>query len=212
MQSLPTRPPKSSFPKTLPGFEHVNRFWDNNNQRFAAKIMPGEFYVSTRDDEVVATVLGSCISACIRDPITKVGGMNHFMLPATEEENFFGAATRFGQWAMEYLINEILKQGGRRERLEVKIFGGGQVLANMTDIGRKNINFAKDFLAREGLNIISEDVGDIYPRKVVYFPDSGRVRLKRLQATHNNTLEKREREYLRSLQKKTAETGDVELF
>lgn len=210
--NLATKPKKEDFPQTLPGFEHVNRFWDPRNKRYAAKIMPGEFYVSNRTDEVVATVLGSCISACIRDPIAKVGGMNHFMLPATEEQNFLGAATRYGQWAMEYLINEVLKQGGRRERLEVKIFGGGQVLSNMTDIGAKNIRFARDFLEREGLPILSEDVGEIFPRKVLFFPDTGRVRVKRLQSTRNETVVKRETEYMRNIQAKPDQSGDVELF
>lgn len=207
-----TKPKKEDFPLTLPGFEHVNRFWDPKSQRFAAKIMPGEFYVSNRSDEVVATVLGSCISACIRDPIAQVGGMNHFMLPATEEQNFLGAATRYGQWAMEYLINEILKQGGRRERLEVKMFGGGQVLSNMTDIGAKNIRFARDFLEREGLPILSEDVGEVFPRKVMFFPDTGRVRVKRLQSTRNNTVVQRETEYMRNIAAKPDPAGEVELF
>lgn len=212
MNILTPRPAKVDFPKTLPGFEHVNRFWDNTHQRYAAKIMPGEFYVSNRKDEVIATVLGSCISACVRDPIAKVGGMNHFMLPATEEANFLGAATRYGQWAMEYLINEVLKQGGRRERLEVKIFGGGQVLSNMTDIGKKNIDFARDYLQNEGLRIQSEDVGTVFPRKVLFFPDSGRVRVKRLKSTRNDTVVKRETEYLRTIQKPTDTAGEIELF
>lgn len=212
MSVLSQRPAKADFPRTLPGFEHVNRFWDNAHQRYAAKIMPGEFYVSNRTDEVIATVLGSCISACVRDPVAKVGGMNHFMLPATEEQNFLGAATRYGQWAMEYLINEVLKQGGRRERLEVKIFGGGQVLSNMTDIGAKNIAFAREYLSREGFRIQSEDVGTVFPRKVLFFPDSGRVRVKRLQSTRNDTVVKRETEYLQTIQKAGDNSGEIELF
>ena len=206
------------LPKPLAGFEHVYRNWDGHWQCPAAKILPGECYVSTLD-EVIHTVLGSCISVCIRDRKLGVGGMNHFMLPVQEGErgitrqNSINPALCYGNWAMEFLINAILKQGGRRENFEVKMFGGGRVLTGMTniDIGARNIEFARSYLREEKFTLASEDVGDICPRKVVYFPKTGAVKLRRLVHTANDTIERRERDYLLSMNKKPA-TTDVELF
>ena len=201
----------------LKGFEHVKRYWDNRNQTMAAKILPGEFYV-TRGDELVVTVLGSCISACIRDPQARVGGMNHFMLPDAGDRQFaknaggcVSESDRYGNYAMEHLINEILKNGGRRNNLEVKIFGGGKILANMTDIGERNIRFIRKYIFAEQLNLVAEDVADIYPRKVIYHPLSGRVRVKKLRAMHNRTIIEREQSYRRTLHEAPLE-GEVELF
>jgi chemotaxis protein CheD len=181
----------------------------------AAKILPGEFYVSDQG-EMIVTVLGSCIAACIRDKILGIGGMNHFMLPFKEDDadrwgNKVSAASRYGNWAMEYLINAILSQGGNRRNLEVKLFGGGQVLANMTDVGKNNIEFALSYLEQEGLSVVAQDVGGPYPRKVLYFPDTGSVKMRKLKSVHNATVERREREYSRSIEVKPA-GGEVELF
>lgn len=205
-----------SAPAVLPGFEHVNRYWDNGNQSHAAKILPGEYYV-TCHDELVATVLGSCISACVRDRALGIGGMNHFMLPTgTDSEECcastsLSAATRYGNFAMEHLINTILKHGGSRRNLEVKIFGGGRMMAGMTDIGRRNIEFIRDYLSTEGLQVAAEDLGDIYPRKVLYQPHTGRARIKRLRSLHNDTIVQRETRYLQELECRPVE-GAVELF
>jgi chemotaxis protein CheD len=204
-------------PRVASGFEHINRYWDKSRGIWAAKLLPGEFYV-TRDDEAVVTVLGSCVSACIRDPLAGVGGMNHFMLPEKGhntgdawESAGVDAAARYGSVAMEYLINEVLRAGGRRERLEVKITGGGQVLERMTSVGNRNIDFVRSYLERERLRLIAEDVGDIHPRKVMYLPSSGQMFVKRLASLHNDTLVQREREYRSSLASKPTD-GSVELF
>lgn len=200
----------------LPGFEHVNRYWDRTNSSVAAKILPGEYYVTTYD-ELVVTVLGSCVSACVRDPMAKIGGMNHFMLPSNAgygegwEAGGVSAATRYGNFAMEHMINEILKHGGQRKNMEVKVFGGGRILAQMTDIGKRNIAFIKDYLRTEGLSLVAHDVGDIHPRKVMYHPLSGRVRVKKLRALHNNTIIEREFAYMHELETKPVE-GEVDLF
>ena len=200
----------------LPGFEHVNRYWDTTNQSHAAKILPGEYYV-TRRDELIATVLGSCVSACISDRVMGIGGMNHFMLPTTSDprelctSSSLSAATRYGNFAMEHLINTILKYGGSRRHLEVKVFGGGRILAGMTDIGRRNIEFIRDYLATEGLAVESEDLGEVFPRKVLYHPVSGRARVKRLRSLHNDTIVQRESRYLRELEREPVE-GGIELF
>ena len=205
------------LPRPLRGFAHVNRYWDKRLNIPAAKILPGQFYVSNQG-EMIATVLGSCISACIRDKTTGVGGMNHFMLPsgsngpsASWQNSKVSASLRYGEWAMEFLINEILKHGGNKKNFEVKIFGGGKILQNMTDIGERNINFVLEFLAQEDLAISSSDLGDNCPRKVLYFSDTGKVKMKRLRSIHNNTIREREQEYAQSIEKEPS-SGDVELF
>ncbi len=211
--AAPPGPPASP----LPGFEHVNRYWDRSHAIYTAKILPGEYYV-TRNHEAIATVLGSCVSACIHDRVRGVGGMNHFMLPMDENQSgawagsdALSASTRYGNNAMERMINDILKHGGRRENLEVKIFGGGRILAQMTDIGRRNIAFVHEYIKTEGLALLGEDVGDVYPRKVLYFPASGRVRIKKLRSLHNNTIIEREKAYLHVIEEKPV-AGSIELF
>lgn len=196
----------------LSGFSHINRYWDKHNDILSAKILPGQFYV-TKDNEAIVTVLGSCISACIRDPKSGVGGMNHFMLPSDNGGGItkLSDSARYGNFAMEMLINEILKNGGKKENLEVKITGGGKILRNMTDIGKRNIEFAISYVKTEGLNLISSDVGSTHPRKVYYFPETGRVRVKKLRALHNDTVIERETDYMKDLVKKPVE-GDIELF
>jgi len=204
-------------PESFPGFEGINRYWDNFHNSFAAKILPGEYYV-TMKDEVVVTVLGSCVSACIRDRVFGIGGMNHFMLPYTKDDlsHHLGAgpsttASRYGSYAMEMMINDILKHGGRRENLEVKIFGGGRILKNMSDVGKNNIRFVEEYLAVEHLSLLSEDTGDVYPRKVVYHPNTGKVKVKKLRSLHNDTLIQREEVYQKSIDKKSI-SSEVELF
>jgi len=200
----------------LPGFEHINRYWDKVHDVDAAKILPGEYYV-TQDNELVSTVLGSCVSACIRDVQYGVGGMNHFMLPVDKSAMKAGAnseSARYGNYAMEMLINSILKAGGLKKNLEVKLFGGGKVLSSMSkiDVGEQNITFIKSYVALEGLNVVKADLGDIYPRKVIYFPQTGRVLMKKLRKVHNDTLEKRERLYRESLLAQPVDADDIELF
>lgn len=200
--------------RTIPGFEHIKRYWDENWGATMAKILPGEYYV-TAQDEYIATVLGSCVSACVRDPVFGIGGMNHFMLPIKDEQNTvhdgFSAADRYGNYAMEHLINTILKNGGRRDGLEVKIFGGGKILAHMTDIGERNIEFVREYITTEKLMLLAEDLGDIFPRKVIYHPLSGKVKVKKLQSMHQDNVVERERTYLENLNRKPVE-GEVDLF
>ena len=198
-------------PPALPGYEHINRYWDRVNERWAAKILPGEYYVSMRG-ELITTVLGSCVSACVRDSRLGIGGMNHFMLPSRDRTDHSDPITaRYGSFAMETLINDILKNGGRRRNLEVKIFGGGQILAHMTDIGAKNIHFVKEYLALEKITLNAEDVGGPHPRKVLYYPDEGRVRVKKLRSLHNDTIIEREKRYIDELEQQPT-AGDIELF
>ncbi len=207
-KAIPKQPP------VLVGFGHVNRYWDKKMHVWAAKILPGEFYVSLHG-EMISTVLGSCISACVRDVKKGIGGMNHFMLPEpSEHPTQWGSdnlATRYGNWAMEALINELLKRGGSKRYLEVKLFGGGQIIQHMTDIGARNIEFARDFVANEGFSIAAEDVGGQRPRKVLYFPDTGSVKVKRLNKVANQTIYTREKDYAKHVNVDSTD-GSVELF
>jgi chemotaxis protein CheD len=201
---------------SLPGFEGINRYWDKQHNIQAAKILPGEYYV-TNHDELLTTVLGSCVSACIRDKVFGIGGMNHFMLPISNGQGWGGTddiistATRFGNYAMEHMINDILKHGGHKKHLEAKIFGGGRMMEAQTDIGATNIEFVRSYLETESIPIVAEDVGDIFPRKVIYFPESGRARIKKLKTTHNSTVLTRETQYRKAIEQAPAET-DIELF
>ena len=203
------------IPLALPGFENVKRAWNSSYDAVAARLLPGEYFV-TLHDEAIYTTLGSCISACIRDRVSGIGGMNHFMLPISTNSGSWKAAdnsasTRYGNYAMEHLINDILKNGGKRQNLEAKIFGGGRIIANMTDVGLRNIAFARDYLETEGLKVTSEDVGDEFPRLVVYFPATGKVRVKRLRSLHANTIVEMETKYLKTIEEKPV-SGDIELF
>jgi chemotaxis protein CheD len=205
------------LPETLPGFEMINRYWDDRHNIYAAKIVQGEYYV-TMHGEMIITVLGSCVSACIRDKKVGVGGMNHFMLPVDSKykkniwkESPVDTAARYGNVAMERLINAILAHGGRREDLEVKVFGGGRVLNISMDVGKENIDFVRQYLHTENLRIDSEDLGGKYPRKVMYFPSSGRVMVKKLMRMHNETIVLRERQYIETLRVEPVE-GEIEIF
>jgi chemotaxis protein CheD len=151
---------------------------------------------------IVYTVLGSCISACIRDPVVGVGGMNHFMLPKPKEgvNDSWGESTRYGSYAMESLINEILKQGGMKRRLEVKLFGAGKIYEGNIDVGARNAEWVLGFLKTEGLGAVKTDLGDVCPRKVYYFTDSGRVLLKKIERLRNKTIVEREQEYATKIQ------------
>ena len=202
---------------SIAGFEDINRYWDNGKGFVAAKISPGEYYV-TKENELLTTVLGSCISACIRDKVTGVGGMNHFMLPETNEhklsvqaEHVVGNASRYGNYAMEHLINVILANGGKRKNLEVKVFGGGKIIPTLGDVGLNNINFVLEYIDTEALQLVSQDLGDIYPRKVIYFPKTGKVRMKKIKHLHNETIILREKEY-RSTIKDVPVISEIELF
>jgi chemotaxis protein CheD len=217
MNSILNRAAEFPMRPAVPGFEGIHRYWNPATAVWTAKILPGEYYV-TREAEAVNTVLGSCISACLRDPETGVGGMNHFMLPEDNESGSGswnaadgGASTRYGSYAMERLINELLKLGARRERLEVKLFGGGRILPSMTDVGLRNIAFAKSFLKLEGLTIAAQDLGDVFPRRVLYFPQSGRVLLKHLRAVESTVIAQSERNYRHTLGVES-NGNDVELF
>jgi chemotaxis protein CheD len=191
-------------------------YFERDFDRHAVKVLPGEFFVAG-EDVVLSTVLGSCVSACIWDPKLKIGGMNHFLLPG--EAAGGGAGTdplsesgRYGVFAMEQLINELLKRGARRNALEAKVFGGGHVMRNFTTItvGTRNAEFVLRFLGTEGIRVVSQDLKDIHPRRVAFFPYSGRALCKHLKQADQSLIAE-EQSYSASLARKPV-AGDVELF
>lgn len=194
--------------------EHLadNHYYDRVHDTNAVKILPGEYFV-TAGDEALVTVLGSCVSACIRDADTGLGGMNHFMLPDEGGRELVSASARYGNYAMEVLINHLLKLGARRTRLEAKVFGGGAVLESLSGskVGIRNAEFVLDYLRTEQIPVLAKDLLDACPRKIYFFPKTGRVLVKRLHRVHNDTLFVREVDYQKRLMSSTVE-GDIELF
>jgi len=190
-------------------------YFDRTFDLDAAKISPGEYYYTDKN-MLIVTVLGSCVSACIRDTVSGIGGMNHFMLPdgaKSDKDNPVSESMRYGTYAMEVLINQLLRNGARRENLEAKIFGGGNVLRSFTtnNVGDRNAAFVKQYLKDEGIRVTGEDLLDIYPRKVYFFPKTGKVLVKKLKQLNNYTLVKREEAYSSKL--KTNDVGgEVDLF
>lgn len=161
----------------------IKKFWDPRFGRTAVKVLPGGYYVTDDDSEMIVTVLGSCVAACIRDPLTGIGGMNHFMLPQGENGSWGGASSsmRFGNHAMEVLINRVMSLGCPRSRLEIKVFGagnviGGQGLRSNRTVGERNAAFVRNYLDNENLTIAAMDLGGDRGRRICYFPDTGRVK------------------------------------
>lgn len=170
-------------------------------------IVQGEHHVTDDPAIMVTTLLGSCVAACIRDPIAGIGGMNHFLLPGSGGE---GAAQRHGVHAMELLVNALLGHGARRERLEAKLFGGARLIEGLTDIGRQNADFAEMFLAREGIRLVGSSLRGEFGRKVQFWPVSGRARQSLMEKEVRNRIFETER-HLRPLPA-AQEDGSVELF
>ncbi|SPE19372.1 putative chemoreceptor glutamine deamidase CheD [Burkholderiales bacterium] len=206
-QSLP-KPVASGVPGEARTF-----YFERDFGRHAVKIMPGEFFVA-RDDVVISTVLGSCVAACIWDRSVRVGGMNHFMLPGEESGagDLTAASGRYGVFAMEQLINELIKRGARKANLEAKVFGGGAVLRNLStlNVGERNAAFVLEFLNTEGIRVVSQDLLDVHPRRVAFFPTTGRAMCKKLTQT-DSSLVAAEQQYTAKINT-TEVAGDIELF
>ena len=192
------------------------RYFDRDFRLEAVKILPGEYHAAS-GPVGMTTVLGSCVSTCLWDPDRRIGGMNHFMLP--DEGKLVGshgnisAGGRYGVHAMELLVNQILKLGGRRDRLEAKVFGGGNVLQGfmLSNVGEQNAQFIVEYLNIERIPIAARDLLDVWPRKIYFFPRSGKVMVKRLRKVNNDTIVLRERDYGARLFHGTIE-GGAELF
>jgi len=205
-----------TLPKPVPtgaSGEARTFYFERDFGRNAVKIMPGEFFCA-KEDVVISTVLGSCVSACIWDRTAKVGGMNHFMLPGGESggDELTAASGRYGVFAMEQLINELIKRGARKGNLEAKVFGGGAVLRNFStlNVGERNAAFVLDFLKTEGIRVVSQDLLDIHPRRVAFFPATGRALCKKLTKTDTSVVNA-EQQYKAKINT-TEVAGDIELF
>ena len=199
LKAQPRKPGEASF-----------FFFDHHFQHNALKVLPGEYFVA-QEPLAIMTVLGSCIAACLWDSRMRVGGMNHFMLPDGDSLDVSG---RYGSYAMELLLNEMFKLGARRETLQAKIFGGGQVMHNFTtmNVGERNTDFVINYLRAERIPIISEDVLDIYPRKVCYFPVTGKAMVKRLAHSHPEKLVAQDKQGNAATVAKATQGGSVDLF
>ncbi|WP_374011600.1 chemoreceptor glutamine deamidase CheD [Pseudoxanthomonas koreensis] len=188
----------------------ILRYRDPQFQVPAAKLLPTQYLV-VDDGTALVTVLGSCVAACIRDPLLNIGGMNHFLLP--EGNSGDGAPARYGSYAMEVLINELLKRGGSRKRLEAKVFGGANVLKGFTSnpVGTRNAEFVRTYLDAEQIPVIAEDLCGIHPRKVWFFPDTGKVMVHRLPHAHGAEVAAAE-SVVRARLSRSPVSGGVELF
>ncbi|MFW0777078.1 MAG: chemoreceptor glutamine deamidase CheD [Rickettsiales bacterium] len=186
---------------------------DRDNSVEVVKLISGDYYVTNKPNQMIVTILGSCVAACMRDPVLKIGGMNHFLLPATEDQSVRDSSesARYGAYAMEQVINGIIKLGGHKNRLEVKVFGGGNVINSSAMIGSRNVAFVRKFLKDEGLKIANEDLGDTYPRRLRYYPDTGKVMLMKLRRKEDMAVINEEKKFVSTLKSKPIE-GDIELF
>lgn len=200
LKGAPRKPGEASFFWYEPQFDSD-----------AVKVLPGEYFVDT-EELLIMTTLGSCIAACLWDRNARVGGLNHFLLP--DGGNDAGNSGRYGSYAMELLINEMMKRGASRNSLEAKVFGGGQVIAGMEtmNVGERNTRFVLDYLKTERIPVVSKDVLDIYPRKVCFMPASGKAMVKRLAPTAAAALQAQERSAANKAVPSTTGGGSVDLF
>ena len=196
LKMQPRKPGEASF------------FWfDPHFKAEAVKVLPGEYFVDAEDISIMTT-LGSCIAACLWDRQARIGGLNHFLLPDGDD-----GSGRYGSYAMELLINEMMKRGASRGSLEAKVFGGGQVIEGMSqlNVGERNTRFVLDYLRCERIPVVGKDVLDIYPRKVCFLPASGKAMVKRLAPTRRDTLLAQERRAAQQAAPAAA-GGSVDLF
>jgi chemotaxis protein CheD len=188
-------------------------FYDAHFKNDAVKILPGEYFVH-HEDILIMTTLGSCIAACLWDRNARVGGMNHFMLPEGGGQGADNDSGRYGSYAMELLINEMMKRGASRGSMEAKVFGGGQVISGMNtlNVGERNTSFVIEYLRTERIPILSKDVMDVYPRKVCFLPASGKAMVKRLATANAEALAAQERAAAQRAVPARTGGGSVDLF
>jgi chemotaxis protein CheD len=197
-----------------PGSVATHHYYDRDVGAMAIKLLPSEYYVTT-DDTVLTTVLGSCVSACILDTENGVAGMNHFMLPddADSSPRDPTESMRYGAYAMDVLIRELVRAGARRERLQAKVFGGGAVLANMTtlNIGDRNADFVLRYLRAERIAVAAQDLRGSHARRVCFLPATGKAVVRKLRSQNDVQLVQREEgELLRRLSGQRAAAPDTE--
>lgn len=189
------------------------RYWDPRFNHHAVKVNPGTHYVTKKTDEMIVTTLGSCVAACVRDTVLGIGGINHFMLPESDTGNWGGvsAAMRYGNHAMEVLVNDLLRLGAARNRLEIKVFGGANVLGTSALIGTKNVEFVETYLRVEHMAIAAQHLGGDQGRRIIYFPVTGKVKMKLLDRQDNAAVIEEEKNFKAQIDKTEVE-GSIELF
>jgi chemotaxis protein CheD len=195
-------------------------YWDSKINSKALIVLPGDHYVTNNKDLALVTLLGSCVAACIRDTQLGLGGLNHFLLPGDSGLSNAGTgdgggvestkSMRYGVFAMEALVNDIIRRGGSKSNLEAKVFGAGNVIDTSASetVGEKNANFVVDYLRREGVQIAAQDLGGARARRIFFFPKTGRVLVLRLEPTIVRDQEMR----LKARVEKAPKVGSVELF
>ena len=200
LRAAPRRPGEASF-----------FYYDAHFRKEAVKVLPGEYFVY-HEDVLIMTTLGSCIAACLWDRNARIGGMNHFMLPEGTGNGLDSG--RYGSFAMELLINELMKQGARRETMQAKVFGGGAVMSSFTtmNVGERNTKFVLDYLQTERIAVVSKDVLDVHPRKVCFFPATGKAMVKRLASSNTDALETQERKGSAATVVTSTAGGSIDLF
>tara|TARA_Y100001956_G_C4128842_1_gene192184 strand:+ start:3608 stop:4258 length:651 start_codon:yes stop_codon:yes gene_type:complete len=201
---------------------HFNRFYHPQKAKHIIKVLPGGLYCTKREDELIATGLGSCVAACIWDEFASVGGMNHFLLPfdnplqikSWHPDSLVSTASRYGIHAMEMLLNSLIEHGAKRSNLQIKLFGGAQMLGRSSMIGEKNVEFILNYVEQEHLHVVAHDLGGLEPRKVMFDPLSGKAWLKRIPFTEVHRLQHQEEKYAYQLDKEShrKHDDDVELF
>jgi chemotaxis protein CheD len=181
---------------------------DTETSDIRIHVVQGERHVDTRPNVILTTILGSCVAACMRDPVARIGGMNHFLLPSGEGTQGSTESINAGVHAMELLVNGLLRAGARRERLEAKLFGGARMIAGLTDIGSRNAEFATTFLEREGIRFAGGSLGGTSARRVQYWPISGRARQFMVDRGEENVFETERRRPPAPVES----SGSLELF
>lgn len=209
MRKIPIRRTDSEKHQVGSFEDGIRRYYDHNLEMTVVKLMTGDCYYTSEGREMLVTILGSCVSVCLNDPVIKAGGMNHILLPGDGggDEN----STRYGAYAMEELINGLMKMGAQKSRMKAKMFGGGNVIKNAAMIGDRNIEFVRDYLNKEGIEVVSEDVGGNTARRLHYFPDTGKAMVRKLRRKEDFVIVDKEKEYQDKIVKKS-DTPDVELF
>jgi len=187
-------------------------YYDATYGTMVHKINEGGFCVLSRSDHLIMTTLGSCISVCMFDPVVKVGGMNHFLLPAKRGPELGNSRSmRYGINAMEMLFNEVTKRGGKKSRLVIKAFGAGRVLNISNDIGARNQFFLKQYMTNEGMSLAAHDLGGDFPRGVIFYPATGKAFVKLMRRASDAKIGQQEEKFRKRINKEF-DFGDVKLF
>jgi len=203
---------KPRLPICLPQFNSVNRFYDRSSGADAiVKLMPAEYYV-THYNELITTVLGSCVAVCICDPKNNIGGMNHFLLPENEDKSCVSDSTRYGSHAMEQLVNDIMRNGGKRENFIVKVFGGADMPGINSGVGARNARFITSYLRQDGFKWSAEDLGGQYPRWLKFNPMTGKAQVKYMPVSASRDICQQEAKVAREVKKRSIQGGDFEML